>query len=91
MGIADREERADQGDVVIDATILVERESQKTIAVGRGGQMIRDIGQKARMEATKLLGRPVHLKLFVKVVPEWTTSKPMLESLGYQSPERKRR
>jgi GTP-binding protein Era len=84
------QERPDQGDVIIDATILVERDTQKTITVGAGGKMIRDIGMKARMEATKLLGRPVHLKLFVKVVPEWTTSKPMLESLGYHAPRRNR-
>jgi GTP-binding protein Era len=77
--------RADgKEDVVIEATILVERESQKAIAVGKGGAMIREIGTKARAEVTSLLGRPAHLKLQVKVDPEWTTSPAALARLGYR-------
>jgi len=76
-----------QGDVVIDATIVVERESQKGIVVGRGGQMIRDLGAAARAEVTRLLGRPAHLRLQVKVAPEWTTSAAALARLGYQREE----
>ncbi|HSZ83239.1 MAG TPA: GTPase Era [Polyangia bacterium] len=72
-------------DVVITATILVERDSQKAIAVGKGGSMIRDVGTKARAEITALLGRPAHLKLEVKVDPEWTTSPEALQRLGYRS------
>jgi GTP-binding protein Era len=71
-------------DVVITATILVERDTQKAIVVGRGGAMIREIGTKARAEITELLGRPAHLKLEVKVEPDWTTSPGALARLGYR-------
>ena len=87
VDIVSWEERARQDgteDVVIEATILVERESQKAIAVGKGGAMIREIGTKARAEITELLGRPAHLKLQVKVEPEWTTSPAALARLGYR-------
>jgi GTP-binding protein Era len=77
------EERA-QGDVVIDASIIVERESQKGIVVGRGGEMIRDVGAAARAEITKLVGRPVHLRLHVKVTPDWTQSPDTVARLGYR-------
>ncbi len=81
------EERARQdgtADVVIEAAILVERETQKAIAVGKGGSMIREIGTKARAAITELLGRPAHLKLQVKVDAEWTTSPEALARLGYR-------
>jgi GTP-binding protein Era len=77
------QERADKGDVVIDALILVERDSQRGIVVGKGGTMIRDVGIAARKEIGTLLDRPVHLKLEVKVVPDWTTSPRELQRLGY--------
>ena len=77
------EERTDRGDVVIDASILVERDSQKVIVVGKGGTMIRDIGARARAEVTTLLGRPAHLRLHVKVAPEWTSSQSGIAHLGY--------
>jgi GTP-binding protein Era len=79
------EERTDTGDVVVDASILVERDSQKAIVLGKGGAMIRELGTAARGEATKLLGRPVHLRLHVKVTPDWTTSPAALADLGYRS------
>jgi GTP-binding protein Era len=72
------------GDVVIDASVIVERESQKAIVVGKGGAMIRDIGAAARVEAQKLLDRPVHLRLTVRVRPAWTDSPVELAELGYR-------
>lgn len=81
------DERTDRGDVVVDATIYVERESQKLIVVGKGGAMIKDIGARARVEASKLLGRPVHLRLFVKVAPDWTESEQAIARLGYRPEE----
>ncbi len=81
------QERARQDgahDVVIEASILVERDTQKAIAVGKGGSMIKEIGTKARAEITSLLGRPAHLKLQVKVDSEWTTSPEALARLGYR-------
>jgi GTP-binding protein Era len=81
------EERADVGDVVIDATIMVEHDSQKSIVVGKGGAMVRDVGTAARAEITKLIGRPVHLRLFVKVAPDWTSSEVGIARLGYRKGE----
>jgi GTP-binding protein Era len=71
-------------DVVIEAAILVERDSQKAIVVGKGGSMIKEIGTQARAQITDLLQRPAHLKLHVKVDPEWTTSVHALSRLGYR-------
>jgi GTP-binding protein Era len=81
------QERPEQGDVVVEATIVVERESQKGIVVGRGGQMIRDLGAAARAEVTRLLGRPAHLRLQVKVASDWTSSAASLARLGYERGE----
>lgn len=80
------EERAG-GDVVIEALIVVERDGQKGIVVGKGGSMIREIGMRARGEISDLLQRPAHLKLTVKVDPEWTTSPQALARLGYRAAE----
>jgi len=70
--------------VVIDATIMVERDSQKIIVVGKGGAMIKEIGSRARLEITELLGRPAHLRLHVKVASEWTSSQGAVANLGYE-------
>jgi GTPase len=78
------QERSESGDVVIDATILVEREPQKAIVVGKGGAMIRDVGTSARAEITRLIGRPVHLRLHAKVDPDWTSSAAGIARLGYR-------
>ncbi len=78
------QERPRQGDVVIDASIVVEQEGQKGIVVGRGGRMIRDLGAAARVEITRLLGRPAHLRLRVVVDAAWTKSPEALARLGYR-------
>jgi GTP-binding protein Era len=67
----------------IDATIHVEKDNQKKILVGHGGQMIRDIGSSARKEIGELLGCPVHLALFVRVDEEWSTRPNALREMGY--------
>jgi GTP-binding protein Era len=88
IDIENWEERARQdgkSDVVIDANILVERDSQKAIVVGKGGSMIREVGTQARAQITALLGRPAHLKLQVKVDEEWSTSPSALARLGYRA------
>ncbi len=64
------EERED-GAVRIDQTILIQRESQKGMVVGKGGARIKSIGAAARGELEKLLGRKVHLFLHVKARPNW--------------------
>ena len=82
--VVDNWEERPQGDVVIDATVMVERESQKGIVVGKGGQMIRDVGMASREEITRLLGRPAHLRLHAKVAPDWTESPESIARLGYK-------
>lgn len=73
-----------KGDTVIDALIVVERESQKAIVVGKGGAMIREVGTASREEIAKFLGRPVHLRLNVKVEEDWTNSRSDIARLGYE-------
>jgi GTP-binding protein Era len=74
-----------RGDLVrIDANLLVERNSQKRIAVGTGGEMVKRIGTRARRQIEKLLGQRVHLQLFVKVDPRWLKSAKRLKGLGYR-------
>ena len=68
----------------IRATLLVERKSQKGMVVGRGGRMIREIGIAARRSLEEMLGRRVHLELWVKVEPRWTRKPNRLKSLGYR-------
>ncbi len=82
--VVDNWEERPQGDVVIDATILVERDSQKGIVVGKAGSMIKDVGTAARAEINTLLGRVAHLRLQVKVAPDWTESPRELADLGYE-------
>jgi GTP-binding protein Era len=66
------------------ATVLVERDSQKGILIGKGGRMLRTIGQGARLQMEKLCAGPVYLELFVKVVPGWRRSAARLAELGYR-------
>jgi GTP-binding protein Era len=67
----------------IRANLLVERDSQKRIAIGRGGEQIKAIGIHARREIERLLGRQVHLALWVKIDPDWLRKPKRLRSLGY--------
>ncbi len=69
--------------VRIRANLLVERASQKQIVIGRGGQGIKRIGVRARREIEKLVGRQVHLDLWVKVEPKWSKKPNRLKALGY--------
>jgi len=72
------------GSVVICATIYVDRPTQKPIVIGKGGKMLRGVGQSARMQIAELLGRPVHLELWVKVKPSWREQAPILDMLEIQ-------
>ena len=72
--------------VTIHAVIWVERDSQKGIVVGKGGQMLKKVGQEARLALAKQLDQPVHLELWVKVKDNWADSEQDLLSLGYESP-----
>jgi GTPase len=80
------EERKD-GSVRIDQVIYVQRDGQKAIALGKGGQTIKIIGQLAREEMEELFGRRVHLFLFVKVNENWAESREHYEQLGLEYPK----
>jgi GTP-binding protein Era len=69
--------------VRIDADLLVERASQKRIVVGTGGEMVKRIGTRARLEIERLLETRVHLALRVKVEPQWSRLRQRIEALGY--------
>ncbi|HOR61971.1 MAG TPA: KH domain-containing protein, partial [Smithellaceae bacterium] len=66
----------------ISATILVEKESQKAIMIGKKGALLKKIGTRARLAMENLFGAKVFLELFVRVKKDWTTSDKMLRELG---------
>ena len=75
------EERAD-GSVAIHQQILVARDSQKAIVLGKGGSRIKAIGAAAREELGRELGRKVHLFLHVKVAPKWGEDRGLYREIG---------
>ena len=66
------------------ATIIVERSTQKGILIGKKGSMLKIIGQSARSNMSKLIDGPVHLELFVKVVPNWRKKESRLIEFGFE-------
>ncbi len=66
----------------INATINVEKESQKAIMIGKKGAMLKKIGTQSRLRMEKLFGARVYLELFVRVKKEWTSSDRMLQEFG---------
>ncbi len=68
----------------IRATIIIQKESQKGIIIGRGGEAIKRIGRDARLKIEELAGKKVFLELFVSVKKGWTNDKKFLEDMGYQ-------
>jgi len=74
-------ERED-GSVEIHQQILVERETQRAIVLGKGGSRIKEIGARARAELSRLMGVKVHLYLHVKVRPEWQEDRSLYREIG---------
>lgn len=70
--------------VSVYATIYTERDSQKGILIGKGGSMLKKIGQLAREEMERLLGSRVYLKLWVKVRKDWRNQLNQLKNFGYR-------
>ena len=68
----------------IAAAIFCEREGQKAILVGKGGQMLKEIGTKSRLEIEKMVETKVFLQLFVKVEPRWRDSERFVDGLDWQ-------
>jgi len=69
--------------ITLSATILVERQGQKAIVVGKDGQQLKIIGTDARIEMEKLFDKKVFLRLWVKVKSGWSNDAKALKSLGY--------
>ncbi|QNL50393.1 GTPase Era [Olivibacter sp. SDN3] len=69
--------------VRISAEIIVERDSQKNIIIGKGGAMIKKVGTYAREDIEEFLQKKVFLELFVKVIANWRSKKNYLKSFGY--------
>ncbi|MBN1688732.1 MAG: GTPase Era [Candidatus Omnitrophica bacterium] len=67
----------------IHATIVVERESQKGVMIGKRGEMMKRIGEASRQDLERFLGRKVFLKLWVKTIPGWKKDKQAMRELGY--------
>jgi GTP-binding protein Era len=77
------EDRPD-GSTVIRQQIIVERDSQKAIVIGKGGRQLKEIGAAARAEIAQHLGRPVHLFLHVKVEPKWGEDRSLYREIGLE-------
>jgi len=77
------EDRPD-GSTVINQQIIVERESQKAIVIGKSGRRLKSIGAAARTEIAQHLGRPVHLYLHVKVEPKWGEDRSLYREIGLE-------
>lgn len=75
-------ENFDNGDIKITQAIFIQRDSQKAIVLGKGGDRIRKIGQASRMELEEITGCTVHLKLFVKVKENWPDNPENWQLMG---------
>ncbi len=81
--VVDRFEEGEEGEIMqLYCTILVERESQKPIVIGKGGAMIKQIGTAARAELQQFFQRRVYLDLHVKVKSEWRDDTRLLDDIG---------
>ncbi|MFZ7087816.1 GTPase Era [Curtobacterium sp. RRHDQ10] len=85
VSIEDMVERDDDDDDTLDVyvNLYVERDSQKAIVIGKGGERLRDVGSRSRAEIEHLLGRHVYLNIRVKVAKEWQRDPKLLGRLGF--------
>ena len=67
----------------IKASIHVERDSQKSIVIGKGGEKVKEVGMDARVKLEEFLQEKVHLELFVKVDKDWRKNEAKLKAFGY--------
>ncbi len=81
--IDEMNQREGKNMIDIHANVWVERDSQKGIIVGRGGDRIKDVGSKSRIEIEKLIGQKVFLNIRVKVAPDWQRDPKQLGRLGF--------
>ncbi|MFO7275656.1 MAG: GTPase Era [Pseudomonadota bacterium] len=85
-GIAVEVERLaeEDGQLVVSAVIWVDRRGQKPIVIGAGGERLKRIGRAARLELNRVLGRRLHLELWVKVREDWADNARALQQLGLE-------
>jgi GTP-binding protein Era len=86
--LLDRWEEEEGQKLRLYLTILVERDSQKPIVIGRGGEMIKEIGSSARKEIERFLDRSVFLDLRVAVREQWRENDRLLDEMGVRPPEK---
>ncbi|MBF2231532.1 GTPase Era [Staphylococcus epidermidis] len=79
----DRMIKEDEDKVRIEATIYVERDSQKGIVIGKGGKKLKEVGKRARRDIEMLLGSKVYLELWVKVQCDWRNKVNFIRQIGY--------
>jgi GTP-binding protein Era len=82
--VVEEVEQRQDGLVDIDADVVVERDSQKGIVIGKGGSMLEKAGTEARHELETILGARVNLRLHVKVEPDWQRKPQLLDRLGFE-------
>jgi GTP-binding protein Era len=81
MGVAEDE----PGKLVVQAVIWVERTGQKAIVIGKGGELLKEIGREARLDLKRHFGQPVHLELWVKVREGWSDDENALRKFGFDA------
>jgi GTP-binding protein Era len=74
----------EEGQLVVNAAIWVDRAGQKPIVIGAKGERLKRVGRAARLELNELLGRRVHLELWVKVREDWADDARSLQHLGLE-------
>jgi len=84
VGVDKMERREDRDMMDVYATIYCERESHKGIIIGKGGSMLKRIGQESRKDIEWMLGCQVNLQLWIKIKEDWRNRPGMLHELGYE-------
>jgi GTPase len=86
--VLDKIERKEGKDIIhVMATVIVERDSQKGIIIGKQGSMLKEIGKRARVDIENLLGSKVFLELWVKVQKDWRNKMSQLRDFGFNEDE----
>lgn len=85
--IEEMKEREEKNVVFVNATIIVERSSQKGIIIGKQGKMLKEVGKRARADIETLLGSRVFLELYVKVQNDWRNRQKQLTEFGFNEDE----
>ena len=83
IAVVVEELEVEEGLTKVHASLIVERDSQKGIVIGKGGETLKTIGSRARQEMELVLGTKVFLDLRVKVLKEWQRDPKMLQRLGF--------